>query len=448
MAKLLFGIFRDLYVVLAVMLMLEQVLGGDLLHDMTRKAVITITVCVAAFKFFSHMVLGSAPGPASKGPVRRKKTECGKNALLEWATSEMQGWRPAMEDATRVVVFLPEPLEDQALFAVFDGHGGSQVSTIASNQFPKVLTACVDRLLKTPSSDEGLEQDSEPDAASAEAVADSSAKKTRNTSPLSQKLCCKALQEATLALDKLIRQAGAGLASKATCSGPLSIMANLAETPETRNAFNLVGTTAVVALLDCGPSTNGESGGSGSSTRRPRRIAVANCGDSRAILCRAGTAIELSEDHKPELPGEEARIRKAGGHVAQAGPCHRVDGWGLNLSRALGDFHYKARADLPPEQQKVCAVAEIRTLELTSDDEFLVLACDGCFELNDSQGVVDIVRGALRAGMSIEQAAEELVDRSCSSNLAKTRGRGGDNCSSIVVSLKSIIKVDWAKVEQ
>merc|ERR1712190_527811 len=131
-------------------------------------------------------------------------------------------------------------------------------------------------------------------------------------------------------------------------------------------------------------------------------------------------AVGLSEDDKPELKAEEERIRKAGGHVALVGPCHRIDGWGLNLSRALGDFHYKARADLPPEQQKVIAVPEIRSLELTDEDEFLVLGCDGVFELNTSQKAVDIVREALRSGASVEQAAEELVDRSCSPDLRQT----------------------------
>merc|ERR1712072_575120 len=108
------------------------------------------------------------------------------------------------------------------------------------------------------------------------------------------------------------------------------------------------------------------------------------------------------------MPEEEARIRRAGGHVGKAGPCHRVDGWGLNLSRALGDFHYKARTDLPPEDQKVIAVPEVRTLALCADDEFLVLGCDGVFELHSNQDVVDIVRHGLQAGLSVEQAVEEL----------------------------------------
>ncbi|CAE7707452.1 unnamed protein product [Symbiodinium pilosum] len=217
-----------------------------------------------------------------------------------------------------------------------------------------------------------------------------------------------------IAMDAFLRQLGNGLNSKGKSnllqlSSPLGIMARHLEASSQRNAFNLVGSTAIVALVD-------KAGGR-------RTVTVANCGDSRAVLCRNGNAVELSEDHKPELNSEERRIRQAGGSVKLIGPCHRIDGWGLNLSRALGDFHYKARPDLSAEQQKVIAVPEIRTVELHSDDEFLVLACDGCFELHTSQKVVDIIRVALKAGQSVKQAAEELVDQSCSPNLVKTRGK-------------------------
>lgn len=42
-----------------------------------------------------------------------------------------------------------------------------------------------------------------------------------------------------------------------------------------------------------------------------------NAGDSRAILCRDGIAYAMSEDHKPDLPGEKDRIYKAEGWVSE-----------------------------------------------------------------------------------------------------------------------------------
>src|SRR5881394_3286640 len=71
-------------------------------------------------------------------------------------------------------------------------------------------------------------------------------------------------------------------------------------------------------------------------------------------------------------PGERARICAAGGFV----DFGRVNG-NLALSRAIGDFEFKKSADLSPEQQIVTAFPDVVTHEITHDDEFLVIACDG-----------------------------------------------------------------------
>jgi len=400
--------------VMLFLLVVEQIPGSDLLHDITRKVVITITVCLVAVKLLQP-IFESSNGGSVRGPRRQKKTDGGSNAALGWASSEMQGWRPAMEDATCIVASLPPPFLNQALFAVFDGHGGAEVSLIVSKEFPKVLAACAMDLLKAcdvPSPGAGSEGGHQEEP----------------VLQLPDDLFGKCLHSAMLTMDGFLRKGGNGVAPRAASSGTLSLVSKHAESPDKKNAFNLVGSTAIVVLVDCG----GESSG----PQRPRRITVANCGDSRAILSRNGKAIELSEDHKPELPGEEERIKGAGGHVAMMGPCHRIDGWGLNLSRALGDFHYKGRHDLRPEEQKVIAVPEIRTLDLTEEDDFLVLGCDGIFELHTSQKVVDIVHQGIKTGMSTEKVVEDLVDKSCSRNLLQSRGKGGDNCSAIVVRLR------------
>lgn len=66
------------------------------------------------------------------------------------------------------------------------------------------------------------------------------------------------------------------------------------------------------------------------------KIYVANAGDSRSVLCRGGTAVPLSFDHKPENDEERTRIYNAGSTITEG----RVDG-NLNLSRSLGDLKYK-----------------------------------------------------------------------------------------------------------
>eukprot|EP01055_Gregarina_sp_Pseudo9_P005966 Gregarina_sp_Pseudo_9__5965@NODE_972_length_2015_cov_5_782389_g911_i0_p1_GENE_NODE_972_length_2015_cov_5_782389_g911_i0NODE_972_length_2015_cov_5_782389_g911_i0_p1_ORF_typecomplete_len641_score103_70PP2C/PF00481_21/3_6e09PP2C/PF00481_21/3e54PP2C_2/PF13672_6/6_4PP2C_2/PF13672_6/1_3e13SpoIIE/PF07228_12/1_8e07DUF1258/PF06869_12/0_26_NODE_972_length_2015_cov_5_782389_g911_i01061923 len=118
---------------------------------------------------------------------------------------------------------------------------------------------------------------------------------------------------------------------------------------------------------------------------------IANAGDSRAVLCRAGRAETLSQDHKPTLPDERQRIYAAGGYVEFG----RVNG-NLNLSRALGDLIYKQDLTLPPEKQIVSGFPDVRKFELHPEDEFIVMGCDGIWEYYTSQDVVDFIRARFR----------------------------------------------------
>lgn len=87
-----------------------------------------------------------------------------------------------------------------------------------------------------------------------------------------------------------------------------------------------------------------------------RTLTVANAGDSRAVLCRAGGIVEpLSFDHKPTQDREMIRIIAAGGFVNQFG---RVNG-NLNLSRSIGDLKYKQVPGIPPSGQMITAEPDI-----------------------------------------------------------------------------------------
>jgi serine/threonine protein phosphatase PrpC len=59
-------------------------------------------------------------------------------------------------------------------------------------------------------------------------------------------------------------------------------------------------------------------------------------------MSEKGNTVELSKDHKPDLPAERSRIIKSGGEVSDG----RVNGM-LALSRAIGDFDYKPKT--PPK---------------------------------------------------------------------------------------------------
>ena len=123
-------------------------------------------------------------------------------------------------------------------------------------------------------------------------------------------------------------------------------------------------------------------------------IVCANTGDSRAVLSRSGSAVALSHDHKPFNPGEKERIENAGSHVQ----FNRVNG-DLAVSRALGDFVYKRCDSVAPELQAVTAFPEIIGEQRhPGQDEFIVLACDGIWDVMSSQEVVDKVRDMLQHG--------------------------------------------------
>ena len=119
-----------------------------------------------------------------------------------------------------------------------------------------------------------------------------------------------------------------------------------------------------------------------------------NVGDSRAVLCRNGKAIDLTVDHKPNDPKEEDRIRKLGGFVFWDGykdenglpvpghGCYRVNG-NLAMSRAMGDNaespYVNSNPDVTETQRKF------------TEDKFIIIASDGLWDVMSSQEAVDFV---------------------------------------------------------
>ncbi|XP_020917035.1 probable protein phosphatase 2C 21 isoform X2 [Exaiptasia diaphana] len=181
------------------------------------------------------------------------------------------------------------------------------------------------------------------------------------------------------------------------------------------------GTTAIVALV------------------KDDTLTVANVGDSRCVVCRNGIALEMSIDHKPEDTKELSRIEKAGGKVTGEG---RVNG-GLNLSRALGDHSYKGRTELKAEEQQISAMPDIRQTQLTEADEFMVIACDGIWNVKNSQEVVDFVRKELKEQrlkddkVNLSAICEKMF-KECLAPDTSGDGSGCDNMSCLIVTFDSI----------
>ena len=145
----------------------------------------------------------------------------------------------------------------------------------------------------------------------------------------------------------------------------------------------------------------------------PSHIICANAGDSRAVMRRNGKVLPLSFDHKPNDVPELERIDKAGGFVKSK----RVDG-DLAVSRGLGDFSYKNNENLPVEKQKVIPDPEFviypRNIE---KDEFIVLACDGVWDVATNEECSNFVQDLLDQGESdLGLMCEEAIDICLSKN--------------------------------
>jgi serine/threonine protein phosphatase PrpC len=148
-----------------------------------------------------------------------------------------------------------------------------------------------------------------------------------------------------------------------------------------------------------------------------KNIMVVNTGDSRAVLCTNGNAIALSDDHKPNRTDEYERITALGGTVTTYAGVPRVQGI-LALSRAMGDF------SLAPY---VICTPDIVMHKRSVSDQFLIIACDGVWDVFSNQEAVNIVLAELKSS-DAHGAAQKLVQ-------AAYDAESTDNISAIVVVL-------------
>jgi protein phosphatase 2C family protein 2/3 len=154
-----------------------------------------------------------------------------------------------------------------------------------------------------------------------------------------------------------------------------------------------------------------------------RHLMVANAGDCRAVLCRKGEAIDMSKDHRPIYPAERKRVEELGAFIDD-GYLNGV----LSVSRALGDWDMKLPRGCP---SPLIAEPEFQQIVLTEEDEFLIIGCDGIWDVMSSQHAVSLVRRGLRRHDDPEQCARDLVMEALHHNTF-------DNLTVIVVCFSSI----------
>lgn len=128
------------------------------------------------------------------------------------------------------------------------------------------------------------------------------------------------------------------------------------------------GCTVAVAVLKWEPDGNS----------RKRMLYTANVGDARIVLSRGGKAYRLTYDHKGSDPNEARRVQNLGGIMMN----NRVNGV-LAVTRSLGDSYMKDFVSGAPFTTET---------KLSEKDEFLIVACDGLWDVCQDSAAVDIVR--------------------------------------------------------
>ena len=212
------------------------------------------------------------------------------------------------------------------------------------------------------------------------------------------------------------------------------------------------GTTGVVGIL------------------RGTTLHVCNIGDSRVILgCRQPAAavaaaaaaaaagapplppllpLPITQDHKPDLPAEKARILAAGGRVHEVGFEGEDDGlgiarvWlrdvdipGIAMSRSLGDSVVHTVG--------VSSAPEVHCVQLLPSHAYLVWASDGLWEFMSNEEVLGVVAGAERAaaraggagGDFLKAAVERMIEESSKRWLANEQNTAIDDTTVILVQL-------------
>ncbi|KNC52390.1 protein phosphatase 2C [Thecamonas trahens ATCC 50062] len=308
--------------------------------------------------------------------------EDGLVLVLKYGAHGLTGRRKTMEDAHFAAVQASQKLETAetqggpavGFFSVFDGHGGDACALyLSQNMFPAVLETMPELAIRTKEVD--------PESLPSQA-------------------------EELQAMETSLREAYALAESR---------FISLAESKNVDS-----GATAVSALI------------------HGNKLVVANVGDSEAVLSRDGMPVNLTVIHNPaKNPAEEERIVAAGGRVYKkrvalpSVPPHLCN---IAVSRAFGDILFKNTPD--GTASGLTADPDAATWLIEPQDEFLILACDGVWDVMTHEEAVDEVSSSLAASQYDPQAAVE-----CLVKAAYARG-STDNITALVVLFEFVPEED------
>ncbi|KAG0013864.1 Protein phosphatase 2C 1 [Podila clonocystis] len=135
-----------------------------------------------------------------------------------------------------------------------------------------------------------------------------------------------------------------------------------------------------------------------------RVLYTGNVGDARAVLCHKGKAVRLSYDHKGSDTTEAQRILDVGGFVMN----NRVNGV-LAVTRALGDSSMK---------EFVIGAPYTTRTEVGPDNPYLILACDGLWDVCSDQEAVDLIKDVVCPSKASQILLDHALQKFSTDNIS------------------------------
>ncbi|KZO90732.1 protein serine/threonine phosphatase 2C [Calocera viscosa TUFC12733] len=317
-----------------------------------------------------------AEGPWTHGMLNQLPAKSDKEYPFQIGVSEDRGQRRTMEDSHSFIVDFAG-VRGQGYFAIFDGHAGKHAAEWCGAHFHELL---LEALAKDPNSPV-------PDLLN-ETFHNVDKELSRMSESGETHSGCTAVT--TFLRIEDARKGGQALSHKA-----------VEELADSNGVSDAVTTLAQKARQ--GPEVQ-ETVEPGSARRIRRVLYTANAGDARAVLCRDGKAIRLTYDHKGSDHMEAKRITDAGGFVMN----NRVNGV-LAVTRSLGDSAMK---------EFVVGSPYTTETELGEDDEFMIIACDGLWDVVDDQSAVELVRNITNAQEASAILKQHALDNFSSDNIS------------------------------
>ena len=187
---------------------------------------------------------------------------------------------------------------------------------------------------------------------------------------------------------------------------------------------------------------------------KKNKCIIANIGDSRLVMFKNKRVVFSTSDHKPNTYIEKHRIESQGGSVYQttaAIPIYqngklieipwRVCPGGLSVSRTFGDIESKDER-FGGKKGVVVALPDISEFELNGEYNFIVIGCDGIFDVLSNGEIIECIKIVLKINKSKNKKINELCGDFASMIIKSALAKESfDNVSCIVIvfNLKDFI---------